>query len=108
MNTRIALFVTTLLASTLSAGASAADPVSTIIIANEGIGFSRMEDSKVIAYDAVAAYENNQILVADCAAHKADYKNVTWCFTNAENGQLFQAAANRFRQLVRVLDFDTQ
>ena len=97
MKKSIAILSTTLFASLLSAAIMAAEPVATTIIANEGIGFSRMEDGKVIAYDTVAAFENNQIVVADCAAHKADYKNVTWCFSNAENVQLFQAAAAESR-----------
>ena len=72
MNKRIALLITTLFTSILSATAVAAEPVSTVIIANEGIGFSRMEDGKVIAYDTVAAFENNEIVVANCAAHSVE------------------------------------
>jgi len=75
----------------------AAEPVAQAIIANEGIGFSRMEEGRVVAYDTVAAYENHQILVADCNAHSVDDEGVTWCFSSAENTQLFQAATEENR-----------
>ena len=81
----------TLLSTMLPSSASAAD-LPTAIIANEGIGFSRMEEGKVIAYDLVDAYDSHKITVADCAAHKADHQSVTWCFASAENMSKFVAA----------------
>ncbi|MDO8270986.1 MAG: hypothetical protein Q7U82_03575 [Gammaproteobacteria bacterium] len=80
-----------LLSAILPSSASAAE-LPTAIIANEGIGFSRMEEGKVIAYDLVDAYDTHKITVADCAAHKADHQSVTWCFASAENQSKFIAA----------------
>ena len=81
-------------AATFSFSSYAADPVAKAIIENDGIGFSRMADGELIAYDTVAAFEDNAIVIADCDAHSTNYKGVTWCFSNGENQQLFQAAAN--------------
>lgn len=74
--------------------AQAAEPVAKAIIENDGIGFSRVDNGRVIAYDAVAAFEDHMTLVADCSTYSVDYKGVTWCFSNGENQQLFQAAVN--------------
>ncbi|MDX1490993.1 MAG: hypothetical protein R3332_06885 [Pseudohongiellaceae bacterium] len=62
------------------------------IINNQGIGFSRMADGQVIAYDLVEAYDNHTITVADCAAHKAELQGVSWCFASAANKNTFEAA----------------
>lgn len=86
----------TLAALMLPLAATAAEPVAAII-ANQGIGFSRMEEGKVIAYDTVAAYEQHQILVADCSAHKVDFQGVSWCFASAENASTFSAAVSEGR-----------
>lgn len=92
---KFSMFVPALLALALSvcSGMSfAADAAPQAIIANEGIGFSRMEEGKVIAYDLVAAYDTHQVVIADCSAHKADHQNVTWCFSSAANMDTFVAA----------------
>lgn len=82
-------------ATTISFSAQAADPVAKAIIENDGIGFSRVDNGEVIAYDTVAAFEDNATVVADCSSYSTDYEGVTWCFSNGENQQLFQAAASQ-------------
>ncbi|MCB1672807.1 MAG: hypothetical protein R3F41_04825 [Gammaproteobacteria bacterium] len=77
----------------LSLTVQAADPVAKAIIENNGIGFSRMEEGQVVAYDTVAAYDQHQIVIADCRAHSVDYQGVTWCFSSADNAKSFQDAA---------------
>jgi YHS domain-containing protein len=77
---------------------SAADAVAKAIIENQGIGFSRVDNGRVIAYDTVAAFENHQVLVADCSSYSVEHKGVTWCFSNGENQQLFEAAINEGRE----------
>ncbi|MCI5105313.1 MAG: hypothetical protein MRY76_01230 [Pseudomonadales bacterium] len=77
---------------------TAAEPVAKAIIENQGIGFSRVDNNRVIAYDTVAAYENHQVLVADCNSYSVEHRGVTWCFSNAENQQLFEAAVNEGRE----------
>jgi hypothetical protein len=94
MNNRILPILAILTISLLPSALHAAEPVADAIISNEGIGFSRMDNGRVIAYDTVAAYENHQVLVADCNSYSVDHRGVTWCFSNAENQQLFQAAAD--------------
>lgn len=81
----------------LSTAVSAAEPVLQTIINNNGIAFSRLEEGRVIAYDPVAAYEQHMITEANCDAFRADYQGVSWCFANAENLQMFQAAAEENR-----------
>ncbi len=81
------------LVSLLSSITAFAQPVAKAIIVNEGIGFSRVEASQVVAYDPVAAYEQHQILTADCNTHSVKYKGVTWCFSSLKNTEMFQAAA---------------
>ena len=62
------------------------------IIANDGIAFSRMDEGQMIAYDTVAAYDEHQILVANCSLYQAAHQGVSWCFASEENKQSFLAA----------------
>src|SRR5690606_40192794 len=62
------------------------------IINNDGIGFSRMQDGQLMAYDLVAAYDEHSIVVADCARFKANAQGVNWCFASAANQSSFEAA----------------
>lgn len=71
---------------------AAAQKVPDAIINNDGIGFSRMVDGKLVAYDLVAAYDDNAIVEADCAQFKATVQGVSWCFSSAANAQTFEAA----------------
>ncbi|MFM1896580.1 MAG: hypothetical protein RLZZ385_1654 [Pseudomonadota bacterium] len=84
-----ALFATT--------GVATAAETYPAVINNEGIGFSRMEDGRVIAYDTVAAYENHEIIVANCDAYKVEHEGISWCFANAENAQMFSTAISEGR-----------
>lgn len=88
------------LACGLSSVVSAAEAIP-VMINNEGIAFSRMQDGQVIAYDPVAAYDEHTIQVADCNAFKADLKGVSWCFASLTNQESFVGAttetgANRY------------
>ena len=71
---------------------AAAQQVPDAIINNNGIGFSRMADGQVVAYDLVAAYDDHSIVEADCASFKAKVQGVDWCFSSAANEQAFEAA----------------
>lgn len=62
------------------------------IINNDGIGFSRMDDGKVIAYDLVAAYDEHMVVEANCAVFQTSVQGVNWCFSNATNKETFEAA----------------
>lgn len=62
------------------------------IINNDGIGFSRMADGQLVAYDLVAAYDDHSIVEADCDAFKAKVQGVSWCFSSAANEATFEAA----------------
>lgn len=64
------------------------------IITNDGIGFSRMAEDEVIAYDLVEAYDNHSIAVADCSSHQVTLKGATWCFASAENAATFDEATD--------------
>lgn len=102
MQTRVIQTVLSLVAILTSAlvfpfTAQAAEPVAKAIIENDGIAFSRMDNGRLIAYDTVAAFEDNMSLVADCSAYSTEYEGVTWCFSNGENKQLFEAAAQEGR-----------
>lgn len=59
-------------------------------IAHKGIALSRVEKSKVIAYDPVAAF-NDRIAVADCTRYETAYRGVTWCFESDKNLNTFVA-----------------
>jgi hypothetical protein len=69
-----------------------------IMINNNGIAFSRMEEGQVIAYDTVAAFDSHAVMLADCSAHKTDLLGVSWCFASAENAQTFIAATTESGQ----------
>lgn len=69
-----------------------------IMINNNGIAFSRMEEGQVIAYDPVAAFDSHSVMLADCSAHKTDLQGVSWCFASAENAQTFVAATTESGQ----------
>lgn len=69
-----------------------AQQIPDAIINNDGIGFSRMADGNLVAYDLVAAYDEHMIVEANCAAYKATAKGVSWCFSNAANKTTFEAA----------------
>jgi len=62
------------------------------IINNEGIGFSRMADGKLVAYDLVSAYDEHMIVEANCGAFKSNVQGVNWCFSNAANQTSFETA----------------
>jgi hypothetical protein len=69
-----------------------------IMINNNGIAFSRMEEGQVLAYDPVAAFDSHTVMLADCGAHKAELQGVSWCFASAENAQTFIAATTESGQ----------
>ena len=69
-----------------------AQQIPDAIINNDGIGFSRMADGNLVAYDLVAAYDEHMIVEANCEAFKATAKGVSWCFSNATNKATFEAA----------------
>lgn len=69
-----------------------AQQVPDAIINNDGIGFSRMAEGKLVAYDLVAAYDEHTIVEANCDAFKANAQGVSWCFSNAANQSTFEAA----------------
>lgn len=69
-----------------------AQQVPDAIINNDGIGFSRMADGQLIAYDLVAAYDEHTIVEANCEAFKSSLQGVNWCFSSAANKTTFEAA----------------
>lgn len=75
-----------------SLSAQAQDETHPAIITHDGIGFSRVADDEVIAYDLVEAYDHHRITVADCTAHQVTLKGASWCFASADNADVFQAA----------------
>lgn len=75
-----------------SLAAQAQDETHPAIITNDGIGFSRVADDEVIAYDLVEAYDHHRTTVADCAAHQVMLRGATWCFASADNAATFQDA----------------
>ncbi len=75
----------------LGSGMVAAQEVPDAIIQNDGIGFSRMIDNELVAFDLVAAYDDHAIVEADCSAYIAQAKGVSWCFASAENQATFEA-----------------
>lgn len=69
-----------------------AQQIPDAIINNDGVGFSRMADGELVAYDLVAAYDEHSILEANCSVFKSDVQGVSWCFSNAANKATFEAA----------------
>ena len=90
----------TLLVKTLTAltfifavcGPALAQQIPDAIINNDGMGFSRMADGTLIAYDLVAAYDEHMINEANCNAFKSSVQGVDWCFSSAANQTTFEAA----------------
>ncbi len=62
------------------------------IINNDGIGFSRLADGVLVAYDLVAAYDEHMIVEANCNAFKSSAQGVDWCFLSAANQTTFETA----------------
>ena len=62
------------------------------IINVDGIGFSRIIDDELVAFDLVAAYDEHSIVEANCSAFKSRVQGVDWCFSSAENQATFDAA----------------
>lgn len=69
-----------------------AQQIPDAIINNDGIGFSRMADGNLVAYDLVSAYDEHMIVEANCGAFKASAQGVSWCFSSAANKTSFEAA----------------
>ena len=62
------------------------------IINVDGIGFSRIIDDELVAFDLVAAYDEHSIVEANCSAFKSRLQGVDWCFSSAENQMTFESA----------------
>jgi len=92
MSRNVSLLSLFVLALAGSPALAAAQQIPDAIINSNGIGFSRMADGQLVAYDLVEAYDNHAIVQADCAAFKAKAQGVSWCFSSAENAQTFEAA----------------
>ena len=93
----LALFLGAPISGTAVAAEAEAQP-QPIIINNNGIAFSRLEEGQVLAYDPVAAFDAHTVQIADCNAHKVDLQGVSWCFASAENAQTFTAATTESGQ----------
>jgi len=65
---------------------------SDAIINVDGIGFSRIIDDELVAFDLVAAYDEHSIVEANCSAFKSRLQGVDWCFSSAENQMTFESA----------------
>lgn len=89
-NTR--LLPALLLVLAVAPAAATAQQMPDAIINNDGIGFSRMADGHLMAYDLVAAYDDNAIVEADCASFKVKVQGVSWCFSSAANARTFEDA----------------
>ena len=92
MSRKLSLLPVLVLALAGSPALAAAQQMPDAIINNNGIGFSRMADGQLVAYDLVEAYDNNAIIQADCSAFKAKVQGVSWCFSSAANAQKFEEA----------------
>jgi len=92
MSRNISLLTALALALAGAPTLATAQQVYDAIINNDGIGFSRMADGHVVAYDLVSAYDDNAIVEADCAAFKATVQGVSWCFSSAANEKTFEDA----------------
>lgn len=88
---RLAVVCGLSLACLLPGLASAAEAIP-VLINNNGVAFSRMDEGQVVAYDPVAAYDAHTIQVADCNAFKADLQGVSWCFSSLSNMEAFTGA----------------
>ena len=92
MKNRLLILIATMVALFGINAPALAQQVPDAIISNDGIGFSRMADDILVAYDLVAAYDEHAILDANCSAFKSDVQGVSWCFSNAANKTIFEAA----------------
>lgn len=78
-------------------GAALAQQVPDAIINVDGIGFSRMIDGKLVAFDLVAAYDEHSIVEADCDRFQSRVQGVNWCFSSAAHKDSFDAATEEDR-----------
>jgi hypothetical protein len=92
MKNRLLITIATMAALVGMATPALAQQMPDAIINNDGIGFSRMAEGTLVAYDLVAAYDEQLIVEANCGAFKADAKGVSWCFSSAANKTTFEAA----------------
>ena len=92
MKNRLYIGASVLIAFVFCSVSAVAQQVPDAIINNDGIGFSRMIDGELVAFDLVAAYDEHAIVVADCAQFKAKVQGVDWCFASASNKTTFEAA----------------
>ncbi len=92
MKNRITLSITALLASVVLTASAVAQQVPDAIINTDGIGFSRVIDGELVAFDLVVAYDEHSIVEANCSQFKASAKGVDWCFASAANKATFVAA----------------
>ena len=69
-----------------------AQQIPDAIINVDGIGFARMIDDELVAFDLVAAYDEHMIVEANCSTFKAKVQGVDWCFSSAANKATFAAA----------------
>ena len=92
MKNRLLITISTVVALVGMNAPALAHQVPDAIINTDGIGFSRMIDDELVAFDLVAAYDEHSVVEANCSAFKADVKGVSWCFSNAANKTTFEAA----------------
>ena len=92
MNNRLLIAISSFAALFLVGAPALAQQLPDAIINNDGIGFSRMADGNLVAYDLVAAYDEHMIAEANCGAFKSNVKGVNWCFSSAANKTTFEAA----------------
>lgn len=92
MKNRFFITMSTLAALMLVGAPALAQSLPDAIINNDGVGFSRMADGKLVAYDLVAAYDEHMIVEADCGAFTSKVQGVSWCFSSAANKTTFEAA----------------
>lgn len=74
------------------ASVSYGQQVPDAIINTDGIGFSRVIDGDLIAFDLVSAYDEHAVVVADCSSFKSSVQGVSWCFSSANNLSAFDEA----------------
>lgn len=92
MRNRLLIVIATFAAFLSMTAPALAQQTPDAIINNDGIGFSRMADGNLVAYDLVAAYDEHMIIEANCADFKSTVQGVNWCFSNAANKTTFEAA----------------
>lgn len=92
MKNRIYTVATTLIACLSISTIAWAQEVPDAIMHNDGIGFSRMIEGELVAFDLVAAYDEHSVIEANCSQFKASVQGVDWCFASAANMGTFEAA----------------